>query len=199
MSAFVDVTGQRFGRLIAIKVVDKYIHGKNTSMIWECRCDCGNIVKVTKSSLGRSTNSCGCLQRDTSRERGRKNKGKSKLPYGVAAKNKLFDHYKRAAEYRELLFDLSIDEFEYITQKPCYYCGIEPKQTTRDKNSFGQYIYNGIDRIDNSKGYILKNCVPCCGACNKAKLNMTIDEFYAWIDRLIEHRKKNMELAWDVA
>ncbi len=38
-------------------------------------------------------------------------------------------------------------------------CGVE--------NTDSQY--NGIDRVDNSKGYILSNCKPCCGHCNYIK------------------------------
>lgn len=53
-----DLTGQRFGRLVAVKATEKRYHG---SVIWECRCDCGNRSFVRSSYLrsGRSK-SCGC-------------------------------------------------------------------------------------------------------------------------------------------
>jgi hypothetical protein len=35
--------------------------------------------------------------------------------------------------------------------------------------SRGIYTYNGIDRVDNSKGYTPENTVPCCKICNKIK------------------------------
>lgn len=41
---------------------------------------------------------------------------------------------------------------------------------------------NGIDRVDNSKGYTSDNCVPCCWACNNAKKNNSSSEFLAWVD-----------------
>src|SRR3990172_3636584 len=189
MSAFKDITGQRFGRLTAVKVVGKYVRGKNTSMIWECVCDCGNIKNVRKNMLGVHVNSCGCLRLDTAKMRGRNNKGKMGLPFGIAAKNKLFDHYKRAAECRGLGFELSLMEFEDLTKKNCFYCGIEPRQQTGDKGMNGKYVYNGIDRVDNNLGYTTSNCVPCCETCNRAKRVMSVDEFYSWIDRVYKHRK----------
>jgi hypothetical protein len=41
--------------------------------------------------------------------------------------------------------------------------------------------FNGIDRVDNSKGYILGNCVPCCSWCNRAKADGTLAKFMDWI------------------
>jgi hypothetical protein len=57
-----DRTGQRFGRLTAIRRVenDKWNNAK-----WLCRCDCGKekIVPTTGLSTGK-TSSCGCLKSD---------------------------------------------------------------------------------------------------------------------------------------
>ena len=52
--AYEDLTGMRFGRLIAIKYV-----GKSR---WLCKCDCGG-TKVTRASSLKSgyTKSCGCI------------------------------------------------------------------------------------------------------------------------------------------
>lgn len=54
-----DLTGQRFGRLMAI-APDVTRDGKRH---WRCRCDCGNEVSVVTSSLTTgNTSSCGCLR-----------------------------------------------------------------------------------------------------------------------------------------
>lgn len=45
-------------------------------------------------------------------------------------------------------------------------------------------IYNGIDRIDNAKGYTIENSVTCCKRCNFAKRNMSYDEFISWGKKL---------------
>lgn len=52
-----DITGQKFGKLTAIKRVSKI----GEPVKWECKCDCGNTCIVNKNNLGRSTKSCGCL------------------------------------------------------------------------------------------------------------------------------------------
>ena len=56
--AIKDLTGQRFGKLTAIKPTDQRC---NRSIMWECKCDCGNITYVAGHNLraGKST-SCGC-------------------------------------------------------------------------------------------------------------------------------------------
>ena len=57
-----DISGMRFGRLVAIKYVGKDM--QNLSM-WLCICDCGNTATTRASSLkSGSTKSCGCLQKE---------------------------------------------------------------------------------------------------------------------------------------
>jgi DNA-binding XRE family transcriptional regulator len=59
-----DITGQRFGRLVAIERAGKPT-GTQTTYRWRCRCDCGKIVTVTLNSLTTGkTQSCGCLQKE---------------------------------------------------------------------------------------------------------------------------------------
>ena len=55
-----DLTGQKFGLLTAIKDTGKRQCG---AVIWECKCDCGNIREYPRSTLvkGRAL-SCGCLK-----------------------------------------------------------------------------------------------------------------------------------------
>ena len=55
-----DITGQRFGRLVALNVARQ---DKRGEFFWLCQCDCGNqkIVSSYKLRSG-NTKSCGCLQ-----------------------------------------------------------------------------------------------------------------------------------------
>ena len=56
----VDLTGQRFGRLVVTKK-DTDNHKKGT--YWICHCDCGNVVSVSAGALkSDNTKSCGCVQ-----------------------------------------------------------------------------------------------------------------------------------------
>lgn len=55
-----DISGQRFGKLVAIKPLGTNSH---RNMVWECQCDCGNTAHVTIGSLlSGNTKSCGCLR-----------------------------------------------------------------------------------------------------------------------------------------
>ena len=69
--AFIDISGQRFGRLVAISVDHKeYDNSGNTDYYWRCRCDCGNEIVVQGTVLRRGdTKSCGCLQAEESAKR----------------------------------------------------------------------------------------------------------------------------------
>lgn len=57
MSKVKDITNQRFGSLVAIKIVGS----QNKSKVWECLCDCGNKKTVKSSNLlSKHIQSCGC-------------------------------------------------------------------------------------------------------------------------------------------
>lgn len=55
-AAPVNLTGQQFGKLTAIEVIDKH---KSKSLLWRCRCDCGQMRDVPSSYLrSGKTKSC---------------------------------------------------------------------------------------------------------------------------------------------
>lgn len=59
---FHDLSGQRFGRLVAIGKADRMCGRK---CYWDCLCDCGNKKIVRSDSLvGGTIRSCGCLKRE---------------------------------------------------------------------------------------------------------------------------------------
>ena len=66
----IDLTGQRFGRLVAIRQIPMPYNMKYHTAWWELKCDCGNLHSASAGNLKRGkVKSCGC--------RGRKNAGKS--------------------------------------------------------------------------------------------------------------------------
>lgn len=81
MTMRLDVTGQKFGRLLALSFSRV---GPSRDAMWNCRCDCGNELEVLLPSLRRgNTKSCGCWQRES--KIGRKaTHGKSETPTWVA-------------------------------------------------------------------------------------------------------------------
>lgn len=55
-----DISGRRFGRLTAVEPLEEREAG---SVVWLCRCDCGNETRVPYNSLvSGNTKSCGCLR-----------------------------------------------------------------------------------------------------------------------------------------
>lgn len=60
-----DLTGQRFGRLVVIRVSGERTNSKR--VIWECKCDCGEFSFVSHSNLRNGhVKSCGCLRKEVS-------------------------------------------------------------------------------------------------------------------------------------
>lgn len=184
MSHIKDISGKQFGRLTAIK---RFGNKRNLTH-WICLCSCGKETLVSLPNLqSGTTKSCGCLKRELQRKE-----------IGYAAFNQLFLSYKGAARRRNLLFFLSKEQFKNLTQMNCHYCNQEPscikhpnfhaKNEWKEKSS---YIYNGIDRKDNTQGYNLINCVACCKICNYIKNDLNEEHFLDKIKTIYEHKKLN--------
>lgn len=60
----------------------------------------------------------------------------------------------------------------------CVYCGATPNPL------------NGIDRVMNSVGYLLDNCVSCCARCNKMKMELDGPEFIAQAHLITLHQAR---------
>lgn len=86
-----------------------------------------------------------------------------------------FATYKSQARVRKLNFDLSYDEFMTFWQQPCSYCG-DPIETI------------GIDRVNNTIGYKINNCVSCCFICNQMKMNFGIKEWEEQMKKILAYR-----------
>lgn len=78
----IDITGERFGRLVAIKPVSS---DKNNGVIWLCKCDCGcEVLQPVKRLRNGGVLSCGCLRNDTISEVNKKhNKSHKSRLYNV--------------------------------------------------------------------------------------------------------------------
>lgn len=74
-----DISGQRFGRLIALEPTDKHLYN---SVIWKCRCDCGKTAEVAAINLRNgNTKSCGCLFSEVHSEMAKDLREKLELDY----------------------------------------------------------------------------------------------------------------------
>ena len=113
---------------------------------------------------------------------------------GVRGFNSLLNVYKRSAAKRELEFKLSEDEFKELTTKNCYYCNQEPNQKRcASSDNWSTFKYNGIDRVDNNKGYVKDNCVPCCKMCNRMKLDLSYETFMKQMKKIIKFRMETTQ------
>ncbi len=62
MTQFIDLTGQKFGRLF---VIERMANNKHRQSMWLCRCDCGKEKTIWSGDLkSGNTKSCGCLKRE---------------------------------------------------------------------------------------------------------------------------------------
>lgn len=193
-----NLTGKKISKL---QIFEKII--ENDKFKYRCICDCGKEVFINEDSLKKNTKSCGCLSKDKLREKMRSGKNSRDFSW----KN-LIGRYKKGAKDRELEFELTNRDTKVLLESNCYYCNIAPttifnvymtktgKYLTKpvDKEArrwalSGYIVYNGIDRLINSIGYIVDNCVPCCSICNTAKGSMDVDIFYRWIITIAKYRR----------
>lgn len=85
--------------------------------------------------------------------------------------------YKSRAKRDGVPFALPDGDFEKLIAMPCHYCGQMPFEQGKD--------FAGIDRLDNSLGYVFGNVVPCCWACNRMKGDTGVAEFLARVRAIV--------------
>jgi hypothetical protein len=168
------LVNKKYGELTILRKINQ----KNKFPKIEAICSCGNKIIRDQRFFKRKKHikSCGCLKN-------RLLVNRKILPPGVAARNTIMSSYKSAAKNRNLSWKLSILDFVKITNENCFYCGNIPSTIQYHRKSF--YIYNGIDRVDNSKGYIKSNVVSCCFNCNNNKRAISLNI----VDRVLEFLK----------
>ena len=103
-------------------------------------------------------------------------------PCRYAANRKKGNRYsllKSQARPRGLLVTLTRIRYMELIDLPCHWCGGPLAETGV-----------GLDRLDNSIGYIEENVVPCCAHCNSIKSNFSVKEFLERIHRIaLLHRR----------
>lgn len=134
-----ELTGQRFGKLIALSRADSV----GSKARWLCRCDCGvELAIVTGSLVSGNTKSCGCYKVEAVVEKNTTH-GMSRTPIYRTwqsmvnrCTNENYAEYHRYGERGITVCDEWISSFENFYA----HVGDKPKGMT-------------LDRIDNDKGY----------------------------------------------
>lgn len=171
--------GSIYGQLT---VLDNTIRNKYGSSMAYCSCSCGGHITILISDLltGRRHPRCAaCGYKAGGRNRTR--------PLETTAFQRLLGGYRRRAKKNKHEWGLDTDTARTLFESDCFYCGDPPNQVSksyRSKSGDCVYIYNGIDRIDNSHGYVPGNVVACCSKCNGAKSNLSLVIFLDMISRI---------------
>lgn len=175
-----DYSGQKYHKLTFVKAIEK---SKNYKMIWELRCDCGETITSRYDHIiSGKTRSCGCFRKQ--------NTAKMKRKYDPIISSAR-EVYNRSYSDNKLGFD----KFFELSQKNCHYCGCPPQQTfnvgrkrsSSDQRRYGNFIYNGLDRLDSSLGHSEDNVVPCCWTCNYMKRKLSVNEFKIHIEKIFNN------------
>lgn len=192
-----DLSGQTINSWQVIEI-DTSVKGK--WLYYKAKClECGEVYSVRGVNIRHGTSKrcvkCGCGHAHAAQKgqiRTKRTPRESALYYTFLSLRK--DSRKRGHEWK-----LSEQQVYDLILKNCAYCNSEPalstaplkhKQLSQKRVAEAILVRNGIDRIDSSKGYTEDNVVPCCERCNRAKLDMTLDEFRTWAATLAAHMLK---------
>lgn len=142
-----DLTGKRYGKLTVLRRVSS----TNQGQMWECICDCGNAATAATGALNAGNRvSCGCIHvgKNSSRYLGHNDIGGS-----------YWSQVEAGAKRRNIEFSVTKEQAWEIFEsqgRKCALSGLDIKlsssATYKSKNQTAS-----LDRIDNSKGYILEN------------------------------------------
>jgi len=143
---------------------------KNPTGLGNCL-ECGKEIVLHYNNKGETKNkfcsqNCGENYRDKLNPERVKNE--------INKPHRRYNVYFHGAKQRNIIFNLSFNQFLTFWNKPCSYCNSEIKGV-------------GIDRVDNNIGYEINNCVPCCEICNRMKLKLSLSDFLSHIQKIINH------------
>ena len=146
MSKVIDLTGQRFGRLVVLGFDKK---SNDRQYMWLCRCDCGDVVSVRGYSLrSGNTQSCGCLQKETNI--------KLRQTHGMT-KTRVYNIWK---SMRQRCSIPSTSGYKYYGGRGIKVCNewqdFEPFYKWAISNGYADNLT--IDRIDVNGNYEPSNC-----------------------------------------
>lgn len=161
MPAFIDLTGQRYGRLM-VKEYRGVISGKTH---WLCECDCGNTIVTSSNCLRRGvTRSCGCIRKENASSQAKAAgdvRGVQMLKHGLHG-TRLYNVWKSMHQRCNNPNNKFYPDYGGRGIRVC--CEWDDYKTFYDwamRNGYNPTAPFGdctIDRIDNSKGYEPSNC-----------------------------------------
>lgn len=188
----IDILNQKFGRLLVINRTNKK---RQKSIIWRCKCDCGNIVDVCGTSLrNETTKSCGCLQKQKvqlmSKNRFAENHPNWKGYYEITGRQ--FQKIINRANKTNIEFNLKIEYLWDLFLKQNRKCALSGVELNFLKNDYDREHNASLDRIDSSKGYIEGNVQWVDKYVNTMKGSKTDKEFIEWCQKIVNNQEKKL-------
>lgn len=156
-----DLSGQRFGRLVGLRRVGTSKHGK---AIWLFKCDCGNNHEACPTDVKQGkTASCGCVKPDVARSNGKAGAEKvreSKTKHDAALPgHKDYSEYKIWKGMRQRCFNPKNHDYPAYGGRGITICNewdnFETFLVDMGKKPTKQH---SIDRIDTNGNYSPSNC-----------------------------------------
>ena len=149
---FIDLSGQKFGKLTAIQRVENHISAKGSRQtVWLCKCDCGNCTRVQAGNLKTGqVKSCGCLI----------SVGESKIEKHL---NEIQQAYKKQYSFPDLVSKRGIClkfDFALFDNNNNLLCLIEyqGEQHYKDFGNFGKYQREISDKL--KRDYCKSHNIP---------------------------------------
>lgn len=184
--------GEQFSNLKIDKIVNLKDFNKGTGRGALVTCSCGTsfgpiaISKLYGYKTHKPVESCKpCSAKIAGQKMRLNDDSRSKLF--------VYGNYKRHAQKRGLEFKINKELFYNIIVMPCVYCGDSHMSYSNPPKEAGwgkQFRYTGIDRINPLKGYTEENIQPCCIKCNRAKSDMTEEDFSIWVKKVVDNWRK---------
>ena len=167
MGKFIDLTGQRFGRLTVLHRAEN----RNKKTYWHCLCDCGNEKDIAARHLsGGSINSCGCLNSEIASERFSKDFTGERFGSLIAIER--IPNYKNGRTYYKCLCDCGNTSYVEATNLSSGHttsCGCKSSRNgTKQYDFLHQYRFDSDEKIY----YIYRHIAPN----NKSYIGMTKQE-----------------------
>ena len=150
MGRFIDITGQKFGRLMVIERIGTSKSGGNA--LWLCQCFCGQLVTIQAPDLKSGhTQSCGCLQKEVIARRS--------TIHGHNLNRKVSSTYGSWRSMKTRCFNPNDPAYNSYGGRGITVCERWKKSFKNFLEDMGESSIDlQIDRIDNNGNYNKSNC-----------------------------------------
>jgi hypothetical protein len=179
---FIDLTNRRFDKLLVVKDSGKR---KSKRPIWVCVCDCGTVTEISaKYLLSGDTKSCGCFSKGNAYNRD---------AVGMITKS-FWTPIEKQAKKRGIPMEIDREyawEIFKLQDEKCALSGLKLSFVNNIRDERNTHTAS-LDRIDNTKGYIIGNIQWVHKRINIMRNTLSVDEFINWCNLVVKNQDKNV-------